>query len=106
MELSKETVQALWNSLDSEAHNLEGTWWQPRENGENGAAENESPQSSLVAPWVKDLALSSMWCSYCHGVGLIPGPGTSTCHGYNQRNQQKYSPNPSGKMVWEPLHKN
>ena len=40
-------------------------------------------RSSLVAKRVKDLALSLLWL--CYGKGLIPGPGTSTCHEYGKK---------------------
>ena len=36
----------------------------------------EKNRNSLVAQWVKDLALSLL-CH--HGIGMIPGPGTSAC---------------------------
>ena len=35
--------------------------------------------SPLVAQQVRDPALSLLGLSHCCGVGLIPGPGTSTC---------------------------
>ena len=28
-----------------------------------------------------------IWCCHCRGAGLIPGPGTSTCHGYSQKKE-------------------
>ena len=34
-----------------------------------------------MAQWVKDLALSLQQLRFCRGVGLIPGPGNSMCHG-------------------------
>ena len=41
--------------------------------------------SFLVAQWVKDLEL--VGC--CHGTGLIPGPGPSTCCGLQKKKKKK-----------------
>ena len=38
--------------------------------------------------WVKDLALSLQRLGWCCGIGLIPGPGTSTCHGHGKKTKQ------------------
>ena len=45
----------------------------------------EENWSSLVAQWAKDSLLSLLCC----GVGWIPGPGTSTCHGWCSQKQRK-----------------
>ena len=43
-----------------------------------------------VAQWVKDLALSlCSSLSYCCGASLIPGLGTSTCHGLRKEEEEK-----------------
>ena len=41
--------------------------------------------SSLVVQRVRDLAFS---LSHCCGMGLIPGPGTPTCHGHGQKKKK------------------
>ena len=43
---------------------------------------------SLVAQWVKDPALSVLSLGHCCGVGLISGPGTSTCCGHSQEKKK------------------
>ena len=43
--------------------------------------------SSLVAQWIKDLVLSLQRFRLLFGMGSIPGPGTSTGHGYSQKNK-------------------
>jgi len=52
---------------------------------------NSSFRSSLGAQWVKDPA--SRQCNglgHYHGVGSIPDPGNSTCHGHRQnKNKNK-----------------
>jgi len=40
-----------------------------------------------MAEWVKDCHHSPSGC--CCGVGLIPGPGTSTCCGCGQTKKTK-----------------
>ena len=46
---------------------------------------SKSAGSSLVAQQIKDPALSPQWLGCCYGVGLIPGLGTSMCHGLGQK---------------------
>ena len=46
---------------------------------------NTQKESSLVVQWVKDLTLSLQWLQSLRGVDLIPGQGTSTCHGCSQK---------------------
>ena len=46
---------------------------------------NTQKESSLVVQWVKDLILSLQWLQSLRGVDLIPGQGTSTCHGCSQK---------------------
>ena len=53
----------------------------------------ELPWCSLVAQWVKDLALSCSSLGCCSGVSLIPGVGISTCYGHSQK-----------KEVLRPMH--
>ena len=43
-----------------------------------------SVRSPLAAQWAKNLALSLQWLKSLLRCGLIPGPGTSTCHGHGQ----------------------
>ena len=56
------------------------------------------PRSSLVVQWVKDLALS-LWPGATVGVGSIPGPGTSECHGYNQIEKKKRNGQPPSVLL-------
>ena len=41
-----------------------------------------------MAQWVKDLVWSLQCLSLCCGAGLIPGLGTSICHGCSQKTQK------------------
>ena len=45
--------------------------------------------SSLVAQWVKHLALSFQWLGCCCGVGLTSGLGTSTSCRCSQKKKKK-----------------
>lgn len=42
-----------------------------------------------MAQQVKDLALSLLWLGGCCGTGLVPGPGTFTCHRRSQKKKTK-----------------
>ena len=42
-----------------------------------------------MAQQVKDLALSHCGSGYSCGVGLIPGLGTSVCHGHGQKKKER-----------------
>ena len=39
--------------------------------------------------WVKDPASPLSGLGHCSGVGLIPGLGTSACHGSSQKEKKK-----------------
>ena len=49
----------------------------------------ERGRGSLVAQRVKDLALPLLWLESLGGMGSIPGPGTSACHGHGQKKKKK-----------------
>ena len=54
-------------------------------------------RSSLVAYQVKDLVLLLLWLGSCCSEGLIPGPGTSSCH--------EHAPQPKkGKSICDMIH--
>ena len=45
-----------------------------------------------VLLWYSGLMIQHCHCSslgHCYGAGLIPGPGTSTCHGIWQKKKKK-----------------
>ena len=47
--------------------------------------------SSILAQWVKYLALYCSSLSHCCGTGLIPGSVTSTCHRCDQKKKKMYN---------------
>ena len=56
----------------------------------------ESPEAFLCGSAVKHPTLSLCGSGRCCGMGLIPGLGTSACHGHNQKTKQK---SPGSRMV-------
>ena len=49
-----------------------------------------------MAQQVRDLVLSLQGLGHCCGVGLIPGPGTASCHRCGQKKKEKKRKKMSG----------